>query len=298
MLIKFIFSVDNKSTKDLKQYLLHLSDQAASGNTSMLPTVVVLDNLHRAGSLTDCLGTLPRSLPCLIGTMVQVACSATSLQLQHGFRWVHIAPHMEPTRGLLGRVLQRRLISHELSNGSKSGISNVFSWLPRVWQHINTFIETHNSGDVAIGPRLFLSCPIDMEESCGWFSDVWNYSIAPYLKEAAQEGLRLYGRRAPWIDPTKFVLETYPWPNQPPQGLLRIGARDVGLETNSPSKFSENSSNQNFENNNNSNDPLLNMLIRLQEAANYSSPNSVTEKADNNNVNLETTAVTPALQRI
>lgn len=82
--------MDNKSGKELRQYLSHLSDQAdASGdNSAVLPCVVVLDNLHKAGPLADALGSLPRNLPCLLGTMAQSACSATSLQLQHGFRSV------------------------------------------------------------------------------------------------------------------------------------------------------------------------------------------------------------------
>lgn len=172
-----ISSVDNKSAKELRQYLAHLSEQAAAGDNSVLPCVVVLDNLHKAGPLVDALGSLPRNLPCLlgktkqctiqkilltlhclsVGTMAQSACSATSLQLQHGFRWVLVAPHMEPARGLLGRVLRRRLASLELEQGPQPELAAILGWLPRVWQHLNALLETHSSGDVAIGPRLFLS---------------------------------------------------------------------------------------------------------------------------------------------
>ncbi|KAK4882133.1 hypothetical protein RN001_005452 [Aquatica leii] len=256
------FNCDNKSGKELRQYLTHLGDQAAAGDNNVLPCVVVLDNLHKAGPLADALGSLPRNLPCLLGTMAQSACSATSLQLQHGFRWVLVAPHMEPARGLLGRVLRRRLASLELEQGLQPELAAVLGWLPRVWQHLNAFLETHSSGDVAIGPRLFLGCPLELDAARAWFADVWNYSIAPYLREAAREGLQLYGRRAPWTDPCQFILDTYPWPGAPPQGLTSITARDIGLET-GPSSQAETDG-----------DPLLNMLMRLQEAANYSSPHS------------------------
>ncbi|XP_044262879.1 protein sickie isoform X1 [Tribolium madens] len=256
------FNVDNKSAKELRQYLSHLSEQAAAGDNSVLPCVVVLDNLHKAGPLVDALGSLPRNLPCLLGTMAQSACSATSLQLQHGFRWVLVAPHMEPARGLLGRVLRRRLATLELEQGPQPELAAILGWLPRVWQHLNAFLETHSSGDVAIGPRLFLSCPLELDAARAWFADVWNYSLAPYLREAAREGLQLYGRRAPWTDPAQFVLDTYPWPGAPPQGLTSITAKDVGLES-GPTAQAENEG-----------DPLLNMLMRLQEAANYSSPHS------------------------
>ncbi|KAF5274425.1 hypothetical protein FQR65_LT04341 [Abscondita terminalis] len=206
------FNCDNKSGKELRQYLTHLGEQAAAGDNNVLPCVVVLDNLHKAGPLADALGSLPRNLPCLLGTMAQSACSATSLQLQHGFRWVLVAPHMEPARGLLGRVLRRRLASLELEQGLQPELAAVLGWLPRVWQHLNAFLETHSSGDVAIGPRLFLGCPLELDAARAWFADVWNYSIAPYLREAAREGLQLYGRRAPWTDPCQFILDTYPWP--------------------------------------------------------------------------------------
>lgn len=103
--------MDNKSNKELRQYLAHLSEQATAGDdNNVLPCVVVLDNLHKAGSLADALGSLPRNLPCLLGTMAQSACSATSLQLQHGFRWVLVAPHMEPARGMLKLIYQEKSI--------------------------------------------------------------------------------------------------------------------------------------------------------------------------------------------
>lgn len=41
------------------------------------------------------------------------------------------------------------------------------------------------------GPRLFLSCPMDVEGSQVWFTDLWNYSIIPYMLEAVREGLQV-----------------------------------------------------------------------------------------------------------
>lgn len=43
----------------------------------------------------------------------------------------------------------------------------------------------------AAGPRLFLSCPMDVEGSRVWFTDLWNYSLVPYLLEAVREGLQV-----------------------------------------------------------------------------------------------------------
>lgn len=63
----------------------------------------------------------------------------------------------------------------------------------------------------SVGPRLFLSCPMDLDGSQVWFTDLWNYSVVPYLLEAVREGLQLYGCRAQWDDPTHFICQTYPW---------------------------------------------------------------------------------------
>jgi len=42
------------------------------------------------------------------------------------------------------------------------------------------------------GPRLFLSCPMDADGSRVWFTDLWNYSLVPYLLEAVREGLQVH----------------------------------------------------------------------------------------------------------
>jgi neuron navigator 2 len=167
---------------------------------------------------------------------------------------------MEPVKGFLARFLRRRLFTLELTTQSKQPqLEKVYKWLPNVWQHINSFLETHSSSDVTIGPRLFLSCPLELNASQVWFTDVWNYHLAPYLVEAIREGVQLYGRRGgTWVDPCTFVRETYPWPVGPTTvpTLRQITADDVGLEAQAPS-------------NGEAQDPLLNMLMRLQEAANY-----------------------------
>lgn len=238
-----IFSVDHKSQKELRQYLGHIAEQASlsNGDSEDLPSVIILDNLHHASALGDVfqvlLGAGPAAkLPCIIGTMSQATCNTTNLQLHHNFRWVLTANHMEPVKGFLGRYLRRRLYAMELAtHTSHPQLASILAWLPGVWQHINQFLETHSSSDVTIGPRLFLSCPLDVTDSQVWFTDVWNYHLEPYLVEAVREGVQLYGRRGGvWVDPSEFIHQTYPWPMLngavaiPP--LRLINAEDVGLE--------------------------------------------------------------------
>ncbi|XP_055385781.1 protein sickie-like isoform X2 [Condylostylus longicornis] len=261
------FNVDNKSSKELRQFLSYIGEQASMPNgESELPSVIILDNLHHASALGDVFSSLLSSgpaakLPCIIGTMSQATCNTTNLQLHHNFRWVLTANHMEPVKGFLGRYLRRRLYTLELhSQNHQPELTAVFAWLPTVWQHINRFLEIHSSSDVTIGPRLFLSCPLNLKDSQVWFTDIWNYHIVPYLIEAVREGVQLYGRRGgAWNDPSTFIRDTYPWKYGPDSvpALRQINADDVGLEGCEIGKSD-------------SHDPLLNMLIHLQEAANYS----------------------------
>ncbi|XP_063244116.1 protein sickie isoform X2 [Bacillus rossius redtenbacheri] len=277
------FNVDHKSSKELRQYLTNVAEQCES-SASDLPSVIILDNLHHAASLGEVFNGLLNAkyakCPYIIGTMNQATCSTTNLQLHHNFRWVLCANHMEPVKGFLGRYLRRRLLESEVQHGSRSlDMARILDWIPRCWQHLNKFLETHSSSDVTIGPRLFLSCPNDPDGSQVWFTDLWNYSVVPYLMEAVREGLQLYGRRAQWEDPTQFIYQTYPWTNDAVHGgkeaLLRLRPEDVGYDVQQCGGVGGSSTKtMSSTQSDTDGDPLLNMLMRLQEAANYSSPHS------------------------
>ncbi|XP_061382858.1 protein sickie isoform X4 [Danaus plexippus] len=262
------FNVDRKSCNELRAYLGNIAEQCsgAAAGEEALPAVVVLDNLQHASALGDAFaGLLPpdnRNMPVIIGTMSQATCNTTNLQLHHNFRWLLTANHMEPVKGFLARYLRRKLFSLELRLGRREpALAAVLEWLPGVWSTLNAFLEAHSSSDVTVGPRLFLACPMDLEASQAWFADVWNYSIVPYASEAVREGVALYGRRRhAAVDPLQHVKTTYPWREPNHSHTLRpISVEEAGIEE----------SNQDVTTTNNQ-DPLLNMLMRLQEAANYS----------------------------
>lgn len=84
--------------------------------------------------------------------MNQATCSSTDLQLHHNFRWVLYANHIEPVRSFLGRYLRRLLVANEVTSGGvNADLNKVVEWLPKVWQHVNKFLETHSSCDITIG---------------------------------------------------------------------------------------------------------------------------------------------------
>ncbi|KAM6094599.1 neuron navigator 3 isoform 6-T6 [Chlamydotis macqueenii] len=276
------FNVDHKSSKDLRQYLANLAEQcSADNNGADLPVVIILDNLHHISSLSDIfngfLNCKYNKCPYIIGTMNQGVSSSPNLELHHNFRWVLCANHTEPVKGFLGRYLRRKLIETEIERSIRNNeLIKIIDWIPKTWHHLNSFLETHSSSDVTIGPRLFLPCPMDVDGSRVWFTDLWNYSLVPYLLEAVREGLQMYGKRAPWEDPSKWVADTYPWSSASLQhewpSLLQLRPEDVGYEGYASAK--EGTTSKHVPQTDTEGDPLMNMLMRLQEAANYSSAQS------------------------
>lgn len=220
------FSADHKNSKELRHYLSNLAEQCDGSGEIDLPSVIILDNLHQVQNLGDVfngwlLNTTKTSKdsnrsPIIIGTMTQTAnAPPTAMQVHHHFRWVLFSSHTEPVKGLLCRHLQRRLIEVDVQNGTKNlELARIVDWIPKVWHHINKFLEAHNSAEVTIGPRLFLSCPMDVANSQVWFTDLWHYSVVPYLIEATKEGLQVYGQKSAWEDPVQYLILTYPWSQQ------------------------------------------------------------------------------------
>ncbi|KAL7885387.1 hypothetical protein AOLI_G00056820 [Acnodon oligacanthus] len=284
------FNVDNKSSKELKQYLSNLTDQCNSSmQAGELPLVIILDNLHHVGSLGEIFNGLlnckHHRCPYIIGTMNQATSSSPNLQLHHNFRWVLCANHTEPVKGFLGRFLRRKLLETEISSRVRnSELVKIIDWIPSVWQHLNRFLETHSSSDVTIGPRLFLSCPMDVEGSQVWFTDLWNYSIIPYLLEAVREGLQLYGRKASWEDPACWVMDSYPWASSPQQHqwppLLKLRPEDVGFDGYALAR--EKCPGKQAIQDGSEGDPLMNMLMRLKEAAHCTGPSSYDSDSNSN----------------
>ncbi|XKL62070.1 hypothetical protein PGB90_001903 [Kerria lacca] len=278
------FNVDEKTSKDLRQYLSNLAEQYENNNfdNNVLPHVIILDNLHLASTLTEVLNALLNvksndcSCPYIIGTLNHSTCSSNNLQLHHNFRWILCPNHMEPVKGFLSRYLRRRLIEVECKKGCRNPeLWRIIEWIPKIQHHLNQLLETHVSSDVTIGPKLFMSCPMEVDGSQVWFTGLWNYSLVPYLMDAVKDGVRLYGKRAPWEDPSLFIIRNYPWckntTSHGTEALIRLRPEDVGHEVKSES------------------DPLLNMLMTLQEAANYSSSTRGNESdcANNSDLNEE-----------
>lgn len=189
--------------------------------------------------------------------------------------------HTEPVKNYLKRYAARRLIDLSTrSNTSHAELEALSNWLPLFWCHVNKYIETYNSVDLTIGPRLFTTYPNESERALEWLSVLWNERLVPMLVDVVREGVELYGSRekcesGEWQDPRVWIEATWPWAKSQTDLLFSINAVDVGL--NDDEQEDETTSNKAVirqrstvnrsvnSRNSNENDKLINMLMRLQE---------------------------------
>lgn len=109
--------------------------------------------------------------------------------------------------GFLDRYLRRRIAQDEFTGHCRCGeqLQGVIEFLSRTLQIVNDFIKDVNSLDT-IGPRIFLQCPLSMNESRIWFIRLWNTNLIPYLAKVVKENDATIES-----DPTPLVNEHWPW---------------------------------------------------------------------------------------
>ncbi|XP_043932451.1 neuron navigator 1 isoform X2 [Protopterus annectens] len=269
------FNMHQQSCKDLQLYLSNLSNQIdRETGTGDVPLVIILDDLAEAGSNTELVnGALTckyHKCPYIIGTTNQPVKMTPNHGLHLSFRMLTFSNNVEPANGFLVRYLRRKMIESESDiNDNMEELLRVLDWVPKLWYHLHTFLEKHSTSDFLIGPCFFLSCPVSVEEFRPWFIDLWNNSIIPYLQEGAKDGLKAHARKSAWEDPVEWVRDTLPWPSaQHDQSkLLHLPPPSIGAHTGtSPA---EERVVKDATPNSLDSDPLMAMLLKLQEAANY-----------------------------
>lgn len=278
------FSVQRNNVPEMKDFLHRMRSTGQD-------QVIILDCLNNAGKLDEVLQDVilpPESY--IIGTFNPMgspqAQTPTHLQIQHDFRIVQLSTHTEPLKGLVGRCLRQRLLNIEVKTRMLDGeTSAAVDWVAKAHLHLNKILESHASGDDAnLSPKLFLDCPIGHDEGLPevqgdqirrWFLDLWQSKIQAKLMESIRDGLQMYGHRSHWEDPVEYLIQTWPWANSAPLDLPNIDPQDVGYDQKKspdvqprPSSTGTSLSSGSGGTNTNESDPLFNMLLHLQEAAN------------------------------
>ncbi|KAL6112519.1 nav1 [Pungitius sinensis] len=269
------FNMHRQSCKDLQLYLSNLANQIdRESGPSETPLVVILDDIHGPASISELVnGALTckyHKCPYIIGTSNQPVKMIANHGLHLSFRMVTFSNNVEPANGFLVRYLHRKLMESE-DEGSLTNedLIRVLDWVPKLWYHLHAFLEKHSTSDFLIGPCFFLSCPVTVDEFRSWFIDLWNHSIIPYLQEGAKDGIKVHGQKAVWEDPVEWVRGTLPWPSaqQDQAKLFHLPPPSIG--SSSPGQPCDERPHKETPPSSMESDPLMAMLLKLQEAANY-----------------------------
>ncbi|KAM8862509.1 neuron navigator 1 isoform 2-T3 [Spinachia spinachia] len=268
------FNMHRQTQKELQLYLSDLANQIDRETAGELPLVVIIDDISDSAAITELVnGALTckyHKCPYIIGTTNQPVKMSSNHGLHLSFRMVMFSNNVEPANGFLVRYLHRKEVEayqdKEQDSAQHQALLRVLDWIPQLWYHLHTFLEKHGTSDFLIGPCFFLSCPVSLAEFRQWFIDLWNHSIIPYLQEGAKDGIKVHGQKAVWEDPVEWVRGTLPWPNAqqdqsrlfhlpPPSVCLLNEEKKPPKDTPPPSTLES--------------DPLMAMLLKLQESANY-----------------------------
>uniref|UniRef100_A0A8C1U696 Neuron navigator 1 n=1 Tax=Cyprinus carpio TaxID=7962 RepID=A0A8C1U696_CYPCA len=273
------FNLHEQTCKDLQLYLSNLANQIdLDSGAEDIPLVIILDDISDASSITDLVNSALtckyHKCPYVIGTTNQSVKMLSNHGLHLSFRMVIFSNNVEPANGFLVRYLHRKLIEAEDESTVHSAeVLRVLDWVPKLWYHLHTFLEKHCTSDFLIGPCFFLSCPVTLAEFRSWFIDLWNQSIIPYLQEGAKDGVKVHGQKAAWEDPVEWVRDTLPWPSaqQDQAKLFHLPPPTTGPNTAPTQQPSDDrvTSNKDTSLPTMESDPLMAILLKLQESANY-----------------------------
>uniref|UniRef100_A0A3P9DPL5 Neuron navigator 1 n=1 Tax=Maylandia zebra TaxID=106582 RepID=A0A3P9DPL5_9CICH len=264
------FNMHRQSQKDLQLYLSDLANQIDRECGGELPLVVIIDDISDSAAITELVNgalTCKYHKPYIIGTTNQPVKMTSNHGLHLSFM-VMFSNNVEPANGFLLRYLHRKAVEayqdQEQDLARHQELLQVLDWIPQLWYHLHAFLEKHSTSDFLI-PCFFLSCPVSVAEFRQWFIDLWNHSIIPYLQEGAKDGIKVHGHKSVWEDPVEWVRGTLPWPNaqQDQSRLFHLPPPSIGplSEEKKPPKDIPPPSTL-------ESDPLMAMLLKLQESAN------------------------------
>ncbi|EDO39746.1 predicted protein [Nematostella vectensis] len=134
-------TVGQTSRRDLKKTLARLMSCDIYSRAEGVPAVIVLDQLNCLASLAD--------------------------------------------------IFEPAQLADNSNSDDEELLLDLFVWLTEVWHHINRILEDYCSLDVTLGPSLFYSCPMDFHSAEGWFGNVWNYQVIPYLHQTIRNSSKL-----------------------------------------------------------------------------------------------------------
>ncbi|CAD6197542.1 unnamed protein product [Caenorhabditis auriculariae] len=233
--------VDIKIPDESGEKLVKVEKQLETLLQSKKPCVLLIDNVpkNRIAFVASVFANIPLAQnegPYVLCTVNRY--QLVEMQVHQNFKMFLLTNCMEGVNGFMARFLRRRTIEAEYRQcrQTPSELVRVIQFLPVVLDAMNKFIAKTNSPDVTIGPRVFLQCPLGVDESRQWFIRLWNDNFVPYMEKVAREGKKNFGRCASFEDPTDVVGEHWPWLEGPPveDSLQRLSLHDIVPSGNTP----------------------------------------------------------------
>jgi len=232
-----------------------------------LPSVIIMENIEAQGAqILDILSGLERGVeeaPFIICTSLPTP-HLREVWSRFKFAEVGLGDDVELIQGFLGRFLRRKMLELEVSTSlANLDMPEAIQWILRIYCNVYIFVKTTSKVRSCISPQMFLPCPVDSTQKLrSWFVDLWNSSLVLYLRQTVlqrgEDDLQEYE------DPVRFVIRTWPWADQAgglPQALLKVKTDNRCPVPNDAASGGTDRKED---------DPLLSMLMCLQEAALYS----------------------------
>jgi len=248
-----VFSCNKATVQQCQDYIAKVTRPSSDSSYRQLPSVVILENIHSQGSkIIQILAKLEEEAPFILCTSNPTE-YISDLAQSHQFAEIQMGGDVELLQGFLGRFLRRKMLNLEVSSKlTNFDMPDAIQWLLRVYCNLYIFVKTASATSAFFPPNMFLPCPVDCTGSLrSWFIDLWNSTLVNFLRQVVQQASA--EDRLDFEDPVRFVLRTWPWPDQAeglPQALLKVKTEREGVRRREEEEG----------------DPLMAMLLCLQEA--------------------------------
>ncbi|XP_062522340.1 cortactin-binding protein 2-like isoform X2 [Corticium candelabrum] len=123
-----------------------------------------------------------------IATMDKHGSTEMDVSIHSYFKWIACRFDVDPVKNLLQRDLRQKVLAVGLGRlpSSRDELFRLTEWVWRVWHRVNTCAALLELPELLLGMKLFASCPVEKSDGKAimqWFTDLWNFGIAPCVQD-------------------------------------------------------------------------------------------------------------------
>ncbi|GAA55618.1 neuron navigator 2 [Clonorchis sinensis] len=212
-------------------------------------SVAILEDLHHfPGPIKELLDVIcsdeRETRPIILATSDVHNEELESLQESNLVGIVQHLTDLDTTTNFLGCYLRRKLAQTRLfeettpntctaaSSHEDQALTHLVNWIPKVWNHLNRLFTTpqQKQRSTLFGLRVFLTCPMDLQSSQNWFTDLWNNLFIPFLFRTRSTDQMLCTSTTSTLSASfDWIMATWPWSHAQPDDLTVTGAAEKNL---------------------------------------------------------------------